>query len=642
MEAPITSRIHIKLFYVFFFVFAIHAFSAFPQSQISTGQQVKADSLHSLLASVNSPQERLDILSKLVWEIHYSDTAQKYYMEAIDLAKSLGNYNLAAQNINRLGVYYRNNNLQEEALVNYEEALELSKAAELDIQIGHSLNSIGQIYFYRDLFEEALEYYKEAEAYFLKADDQDGLGYNYTGMAVVLGELGRYLEAIQVINSAIKIREKLGNERQLVVSKFNRANLLIDMGDYESAEEDIVNLYNFGLENDLVRAINALETLVDLKLKQGKIEEAIAYAETAITLHEQRPNSESMIPILQQMSQLYFQRGNPEKHQYYNELLQRERNILNAEKTKNHLSAITIKRQKDEIEILSREKALIEKNKQTQRYLAIAMLVIMAGLVYFLFTYYRFLKKEKEKNETLSLQKKQIEKQALELEESNRVKDKIFSIISHDLRGPLHSLMGMVQLVNEDNLSKEDFQEHIPKVARILGENEQLLENLLIWSRNQMKGMTVNKSKVNVHELIEKNIRLLNQTSLYKGQVIINKIPESLVVLSDKDMLDIVIRNLLTNGFKYTDKGDGIAFDVQETGEEFIFSIKDDGIGIKEEIMENLFSNKFLTSPGTQQEKGTGLGLLLSKELIEMNHGEIWAESNYGKGSEFFFSIPKV
>ncbi|TVP44116.1 MAG: two-component sensor histidine kinase [Mongoliibacter sp.] len=642
MRAIITLCLQAKFLYTSTFVFSIFINSVLAQDQLLTDHKSKADSLHSLLQKTSSPSERLELLSELVWEIHYSDTAQAYYLEAIELAKSLGNINLATQNINRLGVYYRNKNLQEEALIHYQQALELSLAAELDIQIGHSLNNIGQIYFYRDLFEEALENYREAESYFLKAEDKDGLGYNYTGLAVVLGELGRYLEAIQVINKAIEIREELGNERQLAVSKFNRANLLLDMGDYESAEIDIKNLYNFGQKYDLVRAINALEKLVELKIKQGNMDAAIAYADTAISLHSKRPNTESMIPILQQISQLYFQKGDQEKYIYYNDLLQKERNILNEEKTKNYLAAITIRKQKDEIEALSRENALIEKNKRIQRYLAIAMLIIMAGLIYVLFTYYHFLKKEREKNEILSLQKKQIEKQAVELDETNRVKDKMFSIISHDLRGPLHSLMGMVQLVNEENLSKEDFQEYIPKVASSLGENEQLLENLLIWSRNQMKGMIVNKTKVNFFLLVEKNISLLNQTNLYKGQLIINKIPESLIVHSDKDMLDIVIRNLLTNALKYTHKGDGIVFDVKEETDKFIFIVKDDGIGMKAEIMENLFSNKFLTSPGTKQEKGTGLGLMLSKELIEMNHGEIWAKSIPGEGSEFLFSIPKV
>ncbi|PRY90429.1 signal transduction histidine kinase [Mongoliibacter ruber] len=642
MKAIVTTQAHLLYICVLIFVLVTTSFSSVAQSQLYADHQLKADSLNNLLIKSSTPKERLSILSDLVWEIHYSDTAQEYYMEAIELAKSLGNSNLAAQNINRLGVYYRNKNLQEEALVHYQEALELSQAAQLDIQIGHSLNNIGQIYFYRDLFEESLEYYKNAESYFLKANDQDGLGYNYTGMAVVLGELGRYLEAIQVINRAIEIRDSLGNGRQLVVSKFNRANLLMDMGDFESAEIDMVNLLNFGLENDLVRALNALEKLVELKLKQGDTNAAVSYAETAIQLHKERPNSESMIPIFQQMSQLYFQKGDQEKYQYYNELFQEERNILNVEKTKNHLSAITIKKQKEEIETLSREKDLIEKNKKTQRYLAIAMLVIMAGLIYFLFTYYHFLKKEKEKNEILIQQKKQIEEQALELEESNRVKDKIFSIISHDLRGPLHSLIGLVQLVNEDNLSKEDFKEYIPQVANSLGENEQLLENLLIWSRNQMKGMKVNRTKVNIHDLVEKNIRLLNQTNLYKGQTIINQVPENLLVYSDRDMLDIVIRNLLTNALKYTRNGDGIAFDIKEDLDKHIFSVRDEGIGIKEEFMKNLFSNKFFTSPGTQQEKGTGLGLLLSKELINMNRGEIWAESISGQGSAFSFSIPKV
>ncbi|EOZ98623.1 Membrane associated signal transduction histidine kinase [Indibacter alkaliphilus LW1] len=638
-----TDTYHYKIFsfhfLVILFIF-LNQFS-FAQSTQYIDHISKADSIYSKLQLANTQREKLELLSELVWEIHYSDSAQPYYLQAIELSKTLNDPNLAAQNLNRLGVYYRNNNLQEEALLLYEEALQISRKANNNTQIGHSLNSIGQIYFYRGLFEEALEYYLEAADFFLAENDEEGLAYNYTGLSLVLGELGRYFESIETINKAIAIRENLGNERQLTVSRFNRANLLMDMGDYSSAEKDMLNLYEYGLQYDLVRAINALEKLVELKIKQGDTDMAFEYANKAIDLHQQRPNSESMVAILQQMNQLSFQIGNQEQANYYNELLQAEKNILNAEKTKNHLSSITIKKQKDEIEALSRENELIEKNRRFRLYLALALLVIIAGLVFILFNYYKFLLREKAKNKELNQQKEKIENQAKELDELNRVKDKIFSIISHDLRGPLHSLLGMVQLFNEESLSKEDFKEYLPKVAQSLGENEQLLENLLIWSRNQMKGIKVSKKLISVSKLVDKNIQILSKTNYFKNQEIQNLIPLEIKLITDPDMLEIVLRNLLTNALKFTHAGSEIIFSATEKSDSYVFSIRDNGIGIHEEVLEKLFRNTFFSSPGTKKEKGTGIGLLLSRELIQLNKGDIWVKSQPGEGAEFFFSLPK-
>jgi two-component system, sensor histidine kinase and response regulator len=603
--------------------------------------RTKADSLLHLYQNADSDREKLDLLSELVKVIHYSDSAQKYYPEAIRLANQLQDHDLEAQNLNRLGVYYRNMNLQEDALMLYEEALEISKKNDNPVQIGHSLNNIGQIYFYRGMYEESLEYYKNAEANFLRVGNKEGLAYNYTGMGPVLGALGKNEEALEVINKAINIREKEGNERQLLVSKFNRSVLLMSMGTFDNVEEDIVNLYQYGITHDIIRAIHALEKLVELNLAKGNVSQAITFAEEAKQLHEQRPNSESMIQIYEMMYQLFLSRGDIEESKKYFNLLDEEKDILSAEKIKNYLAGLTIKKQKDEIAALSRENQLMQSNEQFKMYITFALVMLTFSLFVALSIYYRSYKKEINNIRRLKEKQQKIESQAAELDRLNIEKDKIFSILAHDLKAPLDSLWGMVKLMNEDNLDKEEFESYLPILSQNLGNNSMLLENILIWSRSQMRGMNSQFSKFNLYQLVDQNISFLIGSGYYKGQVLENYIPKSIEIEADKTMLEIVIRNLLTNALKFTNANDKVTIAIEEEETYYTVSVSDQGIGMTEAGLSRLFGNDFYTTSGTHQEKGTGLGLLLSKELVKKNRGEIWAKSQIGSGSTFCFTLPK-
>lgn len=602
----------------------------------------EADSILNLYQGAKTDKQKLEHISQLVRVIHYSDTAQKYYPEAIRLARVVGDAELEAQNLNRLGVYYRNMNLQEDALKLYEEALTISKSANIPVQVGHSLNNIGQIYFFQDQFEESLYYYKEAETKFLEIQDMEGLAYNYNGMSLVLAAVGRYDEALETINKAIKIREESGNERQLTVSKFNRADILMAKGDFANAEPDIINLYDYGMANDKVRAINALEKLVELKLKTGKTSQAIAFAKEAMILHEERPYSESMIEIYQMMYQYYFDRGNNTESKMFFELLEKEKEILNTERTKNYLAGLTIKKQKDEIASLYREKELMEINNRFKMYLSFVLFLLAFAMFIVFSIYYRYYHKEKQNIAKLKEKQRQIESQAKELDRLNIVKDKIFSILAHDLKAPLDSLWGMVKLIDEENLSQEEFEEYLPIISQNLNNNSMLLENLLIWSRSQMKGMHVQVSKLNLKEVVEENIRVLISSGYFKGQVVENFVPDHIEVEADKNMIDIVFRNLLTNAMKFTREGDQVIVDIKESDNVYTVCVSDQGTGISEEGLKKLFGKDFHSTNGTHQEKGTGLGLILTKELVQKNKGEIWAESTLGMGSTFCFTLPKL
>lgn len=602
--------------------------------------ELAADSLYRILTVTQEPKQRLEILSRLVREIHYSDSAQPYYLEAIELARNLNEPSLLAQNLTRLGVYYRNNNLQDEALYYYEEALAVSERANNRIQIGHALNSIGQIFYYQELYDEALNYYNRAGEYFQLENDLEGLSYNLTGKSLVLGGLGKYPQAIEAIDAAISIRSDIGNERQLIVSKFNKAQLLLDMGDLEAAEQDILSLLKYGKDNDYFRAMQALEQLATIQLARKQYVELEKTIETALEYHQIKPNREAMVSILSNGVALAKLQKNTIKGAYLDSLLAEEKKQLNTQKTREYLAKLTIQRQKREIEQLNRENDLIVKAEKFKSYIFILFIAISFILFFLVVFYKRYLNQQRELNQQLKVQKIKTEVQANELFKTNKIKDKILGILSHDLRGPLHSLQGMLELVSLKSLDQEEFERYIPQLSRDLENNVLLLENLLLWSKNQMQGMQTNKSSFDLTALVNDNFELIRSQSIFKKQVLINKLEPNTLIFADRNMIEIVIRNLLNNAIKFTSEGDEINVDAKKDNGEIIICVEDKGVGMSEEVQNKLFKNDFYSTIGTNKEGGTGLGLMISKELVEHNKGRIWVESQPKKGSKFIFTIP--
>ena len=231
------------------------------------------------------------------------------------------------------------------------------------------------------------------------------------------------------------------------------------------------------------------------------------------------------------------------------------------------------------------------------------------------------------------------------LRELNTTKDKFFSIIAHDLRTPFNAIIGLSDLLLMQIQSKD--YDGIEEYAEIIQNSSQqamnLLMNLLEWSRSQSGRLEIKPVLVDIALLTKGIINLLNDSALQKHIAIIKKMPETANVMADKEMIATVLRNLIANAIKFTNHGGKITISIEKKPEELIVEIADNGIGIRRENIDKLFRIDESTSTvGTQNEKGTGLGLMLCKEFITKHGGKIWVESEQGKGSVFSFSIPTV
>jgi len=229
------------------------------------------------------------------------------------------------------------------------------------------------------------------------------------------------------------------------------------------------------------------------------------------------------------------------------------------------------------------------------------------------------------------------------LKELNATKDKFFSIIAHDLKSPLNQLIGLSELINtglkngsvDESVRMADLMSDASKSAKAL------LENLLEWSRSQTGTIKFTPNPLDLHALTREILELNEQHAFQKKVKLKAEVPENFIAFADANMIKTVLRNLVSNGIKFTNPGGNVTLSVEKENGTVIYSVADSGIGLKPEDISKLFRIDINpNSIGNSKEKGTGLGLILCKEFVEINKGKIWVESKWREGTTFRFSLP--
>lgn len=257
------------------------------------------------------------------------------------------------------------------------------------------------------------------------------------------------------------------------------------------------------------------------------------------------------------------------------------------------------------------------------------------------------------KEQNIILEQKVVEKtQALQekaeqLSIANNTKDKLFSIIGHDLRGPVASLIGLLDLIAEDYLTEEEFKALAPKFQRSVKNMHNTLENLLQWSKSQMENIEANPQMLAIQDLVKEDFGLYEITAQNKNIQFLTQINNTRQPYADENHIRLVLRNLIGNALKFTPKGGTVSVTchdkIQDATPMVEIVVTDTGVGMSHENVAKLFGRgQTFTTYGTEGEKGTGLGLLLCKEMIEKNGGQIGVSSELGKGSSFYFTLPPL
>lgn len=235
-----------------------------------------------------------------------------------------------------------------------------------------------------------------------------------------------------------------------------------------------------------------------------------------------------------------------------------------------------------------------------------------------------------------------LEIQAAQLKKDNALKDKLFSIISHDLKGPVLGVKEILDLTKNGYINTEELLEILPSLSTSIDGVAMLLENLLAWSRSQLKGEFTDKAVFDIYKLVQTQRALAEPVAALKQVSLAVDSEGSIMVFADKHMVELVIRNLLNNAIKFCDTGDQVLIRVTDHQGEVKISVRDTGVGISAANLQRLRKGDSFTTFGSNNEAGTGLGLLLVRDYVEKNGGTLWIDSEENKWSEFSFVLPKI
>lgn len=552
----------------------------------------------------------LMVIGSIYEEVGNNTSALDYYRKSLRIGKSLeDDVNISKLN-HKIGKSFSKLQQYDSALLYHNKALNYeieknNKKGEAD-----ALNAIANVYTTIGNTADAYHFHTRALALRREIKDKPGEALSLNYIAEIYKKTGNYVRAHKNLDVALAIWIQLNKHTALAETYNNIGEVYLLQKRYLKAQEHLEKGLNYALEiNDKKSIRFSYEKLYTCHLAQNNYKQALENKNYYLAIDEfiQSEENEKKITELQSLYEL--------------------------NKKESEIMALKINQQIKEMELRDQE------NFHTFLIVVLSFITVIVMLVLYL---YRLKQKS---NQQLTITNEQINKNNEALQAANATKDKFFSIIAHDLKGPLSSLTSFSNLLinHTSSLSQEEIQLVAKDLDKSVGNLFSLLENLLEWSRSQTGIIEYNPEKLNLSEMVNNTIQLLEVSAQNKQININSSIAEHIIVLADRNSITTVIRNLLSNAIKFTDLGGQIEVIAEESRDNIYIIIKDNGIGMSKEVQDKLFKieNKY-TSKGTNNEKGTGLGLILCKEFIEKNGGTITVTSKEMEGTSFCFNLPKT
>ncbi len=606
------------------------------------------------------------------------DESLKYHKNALEAFKKLNDKKGMNKSYMNIGISYRRKGNYPKALEYYHNSLKISeelykrKALENSAILSGCYNSIGIIHLHQDNFAKALEYYQKSLKICKEFNDRLGELNCLNNIGVVYDRQGDSNTALEYYEKVLNIylKEEPSFKERIASSYYNVGLIYMRKGEHSKAYKYYQQALIFAEEigNKSITAY-AYQGMSKLAIAQNNVGEAFNYSKKAYNLAKDGGELEQLKEIAQTLAETSNALGNyKDAFDYYVLYKAMNDSIFNESNIK-EITALEYQykfdKEKRESELIQQKKDAVRiEQAQKQRILLIASisgLVLMSLLVLIVL---RSLMQKRETNEALATQQEQISERNSELvnmnqkiraqsteltyinqklSELNITKDKFFSIISHDLKSPFNAVLGFSSLLLEkhDKIDDKERAKIIKYVNSSAESAYKLLENLLAWSQAQSGKLKYSPETLDIKDLSIETIFSLEGQAREKGITIINETSGTAAVYADKNMLSMVLRNLISNAVKFTHKGGEVRINIQRCEEDILVSVLDTGVGISNETLTKLFSISENTSTlGTNNEKGTGLGLILCKEFVEKHGGNIWVESEVGKGTIFYFTIP--
>ncbi len=618
--------------------------------------QSRLDSLERLLDDA-SQEERVEIfcaLSETYWQRSY-DTSLLMSIHAHTLALKTENKQLIAKSLNMTGnAYYLMGDFTK-SMDHYLQALAIREELGDSNSIAQSYNNIGAVYIQMKDLQKALYYFKKAKVIFEALRDEVYLFSIMNNIGALYKENAKYDTAYQYLNEAYEIAKRTQDEDNVSIALTNLGETALAMGwleqslDYQKRALEISRK----LGNRAMMA-TIYTNLGKTYLETGKYQLAFQAFNESLDLSREVNSLPDLKENYYYLSDYYDIRGDHEQALHYYRLYASTKDSINSQE-----AIIRIKEMESisQAQSLQQEIALLRKDNEISKLKAnrlkntiffLAAVSLMIILVFVVYYQKNRLKREttrllEEKNKLLEKANLKLQNSEKHLKELNSTKDKFFSIIGHDLRNPLNALLGFSELISGN--SRDYTSEEIQRYSKIINEAAKnihlLIENLLEWSRSQSGNIDYNPEKTPLMPMVKEIFKVFEIHADKKGVTLLSEIPPDIIVTADRNLLSTILRNLINNAVKFTPNGGQVRVFCEQDDNEITISIEDTGIGMSEKQLDHLFRlNSNVTMPGTSEEKGTGLGLILCKEFVEMHNGRIWASSKPKEGSTFSFTLP--
>jgi len=631
--------------------------------------QIETDSLNTLLNRANTPVKKMEILFQLSEnELNYQN-AVTYAEVAIHIADSLGLPFEKAKALNLSGVAWKNCGDNSKSIENLYAALDYFQKSGNEISCAEVLMNIGETYRASAKREKSTEYLNMALTIFNKHNNSIGLANTYNRLAANSYERLVNLPEFKLLDNINKIQrnefysellknpalkqehdslffyldksdyfaqssnlEEVRVSTAIIRAAFYTATFCTDAAVviYERIIKDIVNS---GTNRDLPLVMINLARMYNLKKDFDK---SNYFAKQAFDFGKKRHIKIYTLLSCFQLRNNYVEEGKFDSAYFWYDSVYQVNNQFRRDE-------LTL-----ELNLLNKENEIKANEIEIKNHLSkLQLLGVFSFILLFSFSAFTFILLKKNKKQKIFLaklnQKNQIINQKnAELASVNAQKDKFFSIIAHDLKSPFNSILGFSELLKDEarNLDIDTIVQYAGIINSSVLHTFGLLENLLEWARMQQGRIPFEPQKILFSSIVNKEFEGLKNNADQKNIELINKVSENLIITADENMVSTVLRNLVSNGIKFTPKGGEVMVEARVEDDNVKISVFDTGIGIEPETIKNLFKiETSFTTRGTENEKGTGLGLLLCKEFVEKHNGKVWVESEEGKGSCFNFTL---
>jgi signal transduction histidine kinase len=627
----------------------------------------------------------IKLLNRLSYELKYSnkDSSKLLCQKTLELSEIInfkkgaasayliqeineileGNYNLKSKNLDSvraickqikfdslLAISYNteaiinlHKNKYDETFKLYLKALMISRKDENKFVESIIIRNIASLFTILGNKNEAINYYQQSLILSNELKDTFGLAKGKCNLGFLFFKKNQNEKALKLLNQSIELFLKYDKKLWLSFAHCTKGDIFLKEKQLDSA------LYYYNLSNktleplqDNIRKSDLLLSYSKFYFEKRKYQKSLTYAQKGLKLSKNNKYQIGISNFHEMLYKIYRVKGNNrlaldnfEKHKILSDSIslkdkENELLLLNAKEE--------FHKEKQEINITTNK--VIKKQRSYISYILIALFISIT------FAYYVFTSKNtiKKLNQQLKKKTEILEENELRLQSINENQEKLFSIIGHDLKAPIIALKNILKLIKDGSIKPEEFTPFVPKLYNDVDAMSFTLNNLIYWGKTQMKGFKIFPKKMDLKTSIDESIKLLSEIANQKNIDIINESTQNSFILADKNHISLIIRNLISNAIKYSKKDDEIILKTNELPNHYELIIRDNGVGIPKETLAkiNTIESLIESTYGTNNEKGTGIGLKLCYEMIALNGGTIRVNSKIDIGTTFYITFPKA